>query len=102
MLQEIQKIISTTPPTARRLRMTAMEHASAIQESLLDLLCGIPRVTLPLHRSEMIKYDARYPVVGKKHATPGSACERCRTFYDPGRATRAEGENEALRGSRYP
>jgi bacterioferritin (cytochrome b1) len=30
------------PPTARRLRMTAMEHASAIQKSLLDLLRGIP------------------------------------------------------------
>ena len=39
MLQELQKInLDHSPPTARRLLMTAMERASAIQKSLLDLL----------------------------------------------------------------
>jgi len=42
MLQELQKInLDHAPPTARRLLMTAMERASAIQKSLLDLLRSI-------------------------------------------------------------
>jgi hypothetical protein len=50
LFDELQKInLDGAPLSARRIHLTAIENAAAIQRAMIDLLQGIPeRIPLPL------------------------------------------------------